>query len=93
MNAAQKISKARAGLILDAPFFGSPPPPLPVQARPPPATPPTGGTRVGDSPAWIDQLPLDHVKGVLCHEVLHCALEHIGRRGDRDAFRWNMGAD
>ena len=93
MNAAQKISKARAGLILDAPFFGSLALRLTVKADPTCETAWTDGTSLGYSPAWIDQLPLDHVKGVLCHEVLHCALEHIGRRGDRDAFRWNMAAD
>ena len=93
MNAAQKVSKARAGLILDAPFFGSLALRLTVKADPTCDTAWTDGTSLGYSPAWIDQLPLDQVKGILCHEVLHCALEHIGRRGDRDADRWNMAAD
>src|SRR2546428_4895865 len=27
------------------------------------------------------------------HEVLHCAMGHIWRRGSRDPQRWNMAAD
>jgi predicted metal-dependent peptidase len=30
---------------------------------------------------------------VLLHEVLHCALHHVTRRGDRDPYRWNVAAD
>ena len=93
MTAAEKISKARAGLILDAPFFGSLALRLTVKADPTCDTVWTDGKILGYNPGWVDQLPLDQLKGILCHEVLHCALEHMGRRGDRDAARWNEAAD
>ena len=35
----------------------------------------------------------DELLGVLVHEVLHCALAHHARRGDRAPGRWNVACD
>ena len=31
--------------------------------------------------------------GLICHEVLHCALGHIWRRNHKDPMQWNMACD
>lgn len=93
MKASEKVTKARAGLVLDSPFFGSLALRLRVVADPTCETLWTDGERLGYSPAYVDGLSLAQVKGVLAHEVMHCACAHQGRRGARDAKRWNVATD
>jgi len=33
------------------------------------------------------------IQGLWCHEVLHLALDHLGRRGTREGLRWNIACD
>lgn len=100
MNALEKMQKARAGLILDQPFFGS----LALKTKliqdnmeyiadPKQRTMYTDGVSIGFYPPFVDSLPMDELKGVLCHEVMHLAAAHQCRRGDRDGQRWNMACD
>ena len=35
----------------------------------------------------------DQLESVVAHEVLHCALLHLFRRGERDPMRWNYACD
>lgn len=93
MTAAEKITKARAGLILDHPFFGSLALRLKVKSDETCKTAWTDGVSLGFNPAFIDGLPLDQVKGLLCHEVMHCACSHHTRRGARDPKKWNIAGD
>ncbi|MDP2734938.1 MAG: hypothetical protein Q8P12_01895, partial [bacterium] len=93
MNAKGKITKARAGLILDLPFFGSLALRLEVVEDATCETAWTDGRRMGYNPGFIDSLPLAEVKGLICHEVMHCAAAHQARRGDRDHRKWNMAGD
>jgi predicted metal-dependent peptidase len=53
----------------------------------------TDGSRIVYNPAFVDQLKPAELEGVLAHEVLHCALGHQCRRGDRDPKLWNQAAD
>lgn len=92
-SASDKIAKGRAGLILDQPFFGSLALRLTPVEDPTVATAWTDGKSLGFSPDFIDSLPLDQVKGLLCHEIMHCANQHTTRRGDRDKKRWNVACD
>ena len=92
-KASEMLAKGRAGLILDMPFFGS----LALRLRlvedlnQPTAW--TDGKTLGYNPRWIENLSLDEVKGVLCHEVMHCANQHQNRRENREPCRWNSAAD
>jgi len=45
------------------------------------------------NPAFVDNLDEDEIKGVLAHEVMHCALEHFERVGDRDKGLFNISGD
>ncbi|MGA3325888.1 MAG: hypothetical protein ABSF45_15555 [Terriglobia bacterium] len=41
----------------------------------------------------MDQLKPAELEGTLAHEVLHCALGHQCRRGERDPGLWSEAAD
>ena len=89
---AQKITRGRVQLILKQPFFGT----LSLRLKLIPGTLPTmatDGSRIVYNPAFVDQLKPAELEGTLAHEVLHCALGHQCRRGQRDPELWNVAAD
>jgi predicted metal-dependent peptidase len=53
----------------------------------------TDGSRIVYNPGFVDQLKPAELEGTLAHEVLHCALGHQCRRGERDPELWNQAAD
>jgi predicted metal-dependent peptidase len=89
----RKISKARAGLILDQPFFGALALRLQVTADPTCRTAWTDGAKFGYNPEWIDSLTLPEVKALWAHEVMHNACAHHVRRDNRGPAKWNQAAD
>jgi predicted metal-dependent peptidase len=50
-------------------------------------------TRIVYNPTFVDELKPAELEGTLAHEVLHCALRHQCRRGQRDPELWNEAAD
>ena len=87
------ISKARAGLIIDQPFFASILLPMPISEDASIPTMATDGESIKFNPDWTAKLSLPEVTFVLAHEVLHCVFDHMGRRGQRGPNRWNQAAD
>jgi predicted metal-dependent peptidase len=79
--AAKRIQKARTTLLLDHPFFGT----LLFRLK--------GRETPFYNPAFVDALTTPQLVGVLAHEVLHPALQHHTRRGDRSPVRWNKACD
>ena len=53
----------------------------------------TDGVSLFYNPAFVETLNAAELAGVLAHEVMHPALQHHTRRGDRDRKRWNMACD
>ena len=92
-NRINKISKARAGLVLDQPFFGSLLLRLAPREDPRCQTMYTDGKNLGFNPEWVEELDLPTLKGALCHEVMHLVTMHHTRRGDRDREKWNRACD
>ena len=88
-----KISKARAGLVLDFPFFGSLALRLMVREDPSCETAWTNGITLGYNPDFIGSLTMDETKGILCHEIMHLACAHQARRNGRDMGNWNRATD
>src|SRR5215471_2030345 len=92
-NNRTKVSRARTQLLLNQPFFGTlclrlklvPLPSFPTMA--------TDGRRIVYNPAFVEKLGPAELEGVLAHEVMHCALAHHCRRGERDAQLWNQATD
>ena len=93
MDTMQQITKARAALILDQPFFGT----LALRLKPkidnssPTAW--TNGREIAFNEKFVESLSLDQLKGLICHEVMHCAAGHITRRQNRDMKKWNVAGD
>ena len=88
-----RIQKARTTLLLDHPFFGT----LLFRLGGKPsrsiATMATDGVSLFYNAEFVDTLNAAELAGVLAHEVMHPALQHHTRRGDRDRVRWNMACD
>jgi predicted metal-dependent peptidase len=92
-DADRALRSSMLRLRARAPFFGT----LALYARfvatdtiP---TAATDGQDVYYNPEFMLSLAPAHLDGVLVHEVLHAALDHVFRRGSRDAMRWNQSAD
>ncbi|MBZ5529787.1 MAG: VWA-like domain-containing protein [Acidobacteriia bacterium] len=88
----RKLTRARTQLLLNQPFFGT----LCLRLKLAPGNLPTmatDGRRIVYDPAFVDALKPAELEAVLAHEVLHCALGHHCRRGERDPQIWNQAAD
>src|SRR5216684_7005696 len=91
-TATNRIRKTRARLILDHPFFAT----LALRLDLVPArcgTMGTDGRRLFYDPAWVAEKSDAHLRTVVAHEAMHCALQHPFRRNGRDPQVWNIAAD
>lgn len=87
-----KIMAARAGLILDQPFFGSLALRLPMVEKQV-VTMCTDGSYIWYDPVFVDAMTVSETKCVLAHEVLHVAMMHMLRRDSRNPSKWNQACD
>ncbi len=87
------IAKARARLLVRAPFFGSIALGLTWISAPEIGTMATDGRHVWFSPDWCEHHGVENIMGVIAHEVLHVVNKHHLRRGVRDPDLWNRAAD
>ncbi|MDY6803675.1 MAG: VWA-like domain-containing protein [Cyanobacteriota bacterium] len=53
----------------------------------------TDGKDIFFNPDFVRNLPEKQLTGLLLHEVLHAALLHPTRRGQREPLLWNVAAD
>jgi predicted metal-dependent peptidase len=96
-QAARALAAARVKLILGrdakSAFFAT----LALRLKPEPNwdvdTLATDGKVLRYAPPFVTGLSPDELVGVLAHEVMHCALAHPVRRGDRDHEKWNVACD
>jgi len=93
---ATKISQARIRLLFNQPFFGN----LTMHLKLVDATDqgwcPTAavdGRNIYYNRNFFKDLDVEELVFVLCHEVLHVAFDHFGRRSHRDPQWWNMAND
>lgn len=95
VQAAKKLQHAKIEVITTSAFFGpllySMEYILKEDLNPPTAA--TDGQNVYFHPQFIMQLATKELVYVLGHEIMHCALLHITRRGNRDPLNWNIAAD
>jgi predicted metal-dependent peptidase len=95
MTVKQRLSTARATLVLDHPFFGA----LALrmnleeETRGRTQTMATDGRSIFYDPAYVQGRSDFELVGLLAHEVMHPAMQHHTRRGERDPRRWNDAAD
>ncbi len=88
-----RVQKARTTLLLDHPFFGTLLFRLGGKASRSVTTMATDGVSLFYNPEFVDTLNAAELAGVLAHEVMHPALQHHTRRGNRDHAKWNMACD
>lgn len=93
MKTIDKIRKARAGLVLDHPFFGSLALRQEIIIDDESDTAWTDGSTIGFNSHFVDSIPIDQLKTVIAHEVLHIGLSHHARRQNRDPKKWNSSCD
>jgi predicted metal-dependent peptidase len=89
----QRLSKCRTRLLLDSPWFGSLAMRLKLEAMPGLGTFATDGTRILYDPLFAESLTDEDIIFVLAHEVLHNALLHPFRMGNRDREQSNIAMD
>lgn len=92
-NPEEKLCRARTQLLMNQPFFGT----LCLRLKPVSMsglpTMATDGRRLVYNPEFVAQLTPAELEGVIAHEVMHVALAHHCRRGDRKLQPWNEAAD
>jgi predicted metal-dependent peptidase len=93
VNPEEKLCRARTQLLLNQPFFGTLCLRLKLVAMPGLPTMATDGRRLVYNPAFVAELTPAELEGVIAHEVMHVALAHHCRRGDRELQLWNEAAD
>jgi len=87
------ITKARARLLVRAPFLGSIALGLEWVCASDIGTMATDGRRVWFNAPWCEEHGIEKTMGVIAHEVFHIVNKHHLRRGDRSPDLWNIAAD
>lgn len=93
MNASDRLTRTRTRLLLDQPWFGALAMRLKVTADETIDTLATDGTSLLYNSAFVLEQTDDHLTAIYAHEVLHCALLHPYRRGNRDPKQWSEACD
>jgi predicted metal-dependent peptidase len=93
MNPQNRLSAALTKIRMKNPFLGTLG--LFVEHRLDESIPTacTDDRTVWYNPKFVDACSLNEIGGVVLHELLHAALLHNSRRGEREARLWNIAAD
>ncbi|MDC0309295.1 VWA-like domain-containing protein [bacterium] len=93
MNAKRKISAALTKIRMKNPFLGTLA--LFVEHRLDETIPTacTDDKNIWYNPKFVEDCSLNEIGAVVLHELLHAALMHNARRGERDPMLWNIAAD
>lgn len=87
------ITRARAALVMDHPFFAAIVLRLRLKSDASCRDLWTDGRVLGFNPVYANALSEKKLVGALAHEVLHLALGHHARRRERDVTLWNRACD
>lgn len=90
---ATKLTEARTMLLLNHGFFGQLALRLQFVEDPSRPTLAVDGRKIFYNPDFVDSLDMDVTQSAIAHEVMHCVLDHIVRRGNRNPRRWNRACD
>jgi predicted metal-dependent peptidase len=89
-----KITAARVRLLLSHPFFGNMAPRLKAQdASNWCSTAATDGVHLYYNHDFFDKMDISQIEFVICHEILHCIFDHMGRADNRNRKVWNFATD
>jgi predicted metal-dependent peptidase len=93
MTTTNQLPGATGYLILHHPFIAVPLLRLRLVPDPDQATAATDGRAIYFNEDFVSNLTFEETIFLLAHEVLHVALGHHLRRGERDLKAWNAAAD
>lgn len=93
MSTEGSLLKARAGLLLDHPFFGTLSLSLALVQDDDQPTAATDGASIVYNEKFVNKQSGAQLKGLLAHEILHCSGCHHTRRQERDPELWNIACD
>ncbi|MFX1250842.1 MAG: VWA-like domain-containing protein [Promethearchaeota archaeon] len=88
-----EFTRARVQLLLDHPFYGFIATHIKLEENKEIKRVTTDGQTLFYNPSYIRELDFEELKTVLAQVILHIALNHIERRGDRDPQRWDVATD
>jgi predicted metal-dependent peptidase len=89
-----KLTTARVGLLLKAPFFGNMATRMKlVESSDWCPTAATNGRDFYYNSKFVEQLSVKNLEFLFGHEILHCVLDHLGRVGSRDRMLSNIAQD
>jgi predicted metal-dependent peptidase len=91
--AMRRIAGCQIRLADRHPFFGALLLMCPVRVTTEVPTAATNGAELLFNPSFLKDLGSSALDGLVVHELLHCVLLHVPRRGHRDAELWNIAAD
>lgn len=87
------LTRARVHLLLEQPMFGHLILHLENREVQWCGTAATDGKYLFFNRVFIESLDFPELVFLVAHEVAHCLLDHLFRRGDRDPNLWNFAAD
>ena len=89
-----KLTTARVGLLLKAPFFGNMATRMKlIQADEWCPTAATNGRNFYYNTKFVEKLSVKKLEFLFGHEILHCVFDHFGRVGSRDRMLSNIAQD
>ena len=90
----EKLTTARVGLLLKAPFFGNMATRMQmIDASDWCPTAATNGRNFYYNKDFVSKLSVKKLEFLFGHEILHCVLDHFGRAGSRDRRLCNIAQD
>ena len=90
----EKLTTARVGLLLKAPFFGNMATRMQlIDASDWCPTAATNGRNFYYNKDFVNKLSVKKLEFLFGHEILHCVLDHFGRVGSRDRNLSNIAQD
>ena len=92
-SADYKLSKVKAQLVLEHPFYASLLCNLPFVKDDSVKTMAVDGKNVYYNTEFVESLTIQELKFVEAHEVMHCVFDHMARKGGRNHRRWNVAGD
>lgn len=87
------ISKAKTGLVIQYPFFGTLIMSTPIHKSDLIPTMGVNGREISYNEEFLSKKTVNEIMFIFAHEILHCALQHVWRCGHRDPTRWNFAID
>ncbi len=92
-SAEYKLSKAKAQLIIEHPFYASLLCNLPFVEDKSVERMEIDGVSARYNPEYVQKLSLNELKFAEAHAVMRCALSHPQRLGSRDKKKWDKAGD